>query len=278
MDSLQRLATACRTVAPLCALCIAPLAAALAELPGSELAAELRARGLEPARLVIPTRVTPKMKAWVHANVPAKLPEVQRVFRLHDALTEPWGLDLRQTADYTGTAEEAFASGTCNCLSFAFLFTTLARELGISTQYVGVDVAPLTERHDCLRVRSEHIAVAVGEGRRRIVLDCAGSVNQATHPRSEVEVLAMFYSNRGAELLIDSQDSAALEWLENAVVLDPGRASNWLNLGVARRRNGDFDGAEVAYRRALEIDPQDAVAKENLTLLLLLRDTSPPPP
>lgn len=45
-------------------------------------------------------------------------------------------------------------------------------------------------------------------------------------------------------------------------------AAFWFNLGVLRAQNSNPDGAAVAYRRTLEIDPNDLDALNNLGLLL----------
>lgn len=47
----------------------------------------------------------------------------------------------------------------------------------------------------------------------------------------------------------------AIPLFERAVALDAGNASYFYNLGAARQFSGDFDGAEFAYRRALELAP-----------------------
>jgi tetratricopeptide (TPR) repeat protein len=43
---------------------------------------------------------------------------------------------------------------------------------------------------------------------------------------------------------------------------------------VARRRTGDYQGAEQAYRQALEVDPRAASAYQNLGALLKIRGRS----
>ncbi len=228
---------------------------------------------------MLPTRSSEEIRAWALGTVPIELPPAQRALRLREAMTERWGLGLQHRDGYTGTASEVFESRVSNCLSFAFLFTTLARELGIATYYVSLDVAPRVRRHDTLRVRSEHVAVGVDRRSQRLVVDFAGVVLSGEEPRelSDLEVLAMFYANRGAELLLGGREREAIEWLEDAVVMSPHRAASWLNLGVARRRTGDLEGAAAAYERALEIDGDDLSAKENLALLRTLRRSTDRP-
>jgi Flp pilus assembly protein TadD len=70
---------------------------------------------------------------------------------------------------------------------------------------------------------------------------------------------------------------AALPWLESAVRLDPELDVAWLNLGVGLRRALTLDRdylncAEHAYRKALELNPNLVLARDNLTALMDIRN------
>ncbi|AHG90598.1 protein of unknown function DUF4388 [Gemmatirosa kalamazoonensis] len=55
---------------------------------------------------------------------------------------------------------------------------------------------------------------------------------------------------------------------ERAVAIAPAAGADaWLRLGNVRLRQGDRDAAAVAWRRALEVDPQHAIARGNLAAL-----------
>lgn len=262
-------------------LCILCTAAVGADVENSArlgtVKAAVQERSLDPQETVFPDLLTEEMKAWAHATVPAKLSPAHRAARLQQALMQPWGLNLRYREGYTGTAEEVFASGEFNCVSFAHLFSGLARELGIAAYYVKVHMGSRRERRDTFRIVSEHIAVGTGDDRHRRVFDSEGAIPRyrVVERLSDLEALAMFYSNRGAELLLDGQEKKAVDWLEKAVTIDPDSAVNWVNLGVALRRTQDPTGARQAYRKALAIDPDNAPAQENLELLLWLGDEAP---
>src|SRR5690554_1354605 len=59
---------------------------------------------------------------------------------------------------------------------------------------------------------------------------------------------------RGARKALDAQDYAAAEMLlSEATKLDPSEPSLSYNLGVARFRQGDFEGAARAFSRAAEL-------------------------
>lgn len=236
----------------------------------------LKARSLDPQEIVFPDRLTEEMRAWARAFVSDKLPPAERAVRLHQALTGPWGRALRYRAGHTGTAEEVFASGHFNCLSFAHLFVALARELGIDAHYVRIDRHMPRERHHTFRVASEHVGAAVVHRRERMVFDSTGaiSLHRVVERLTDLQALAMFYSNRGAEDLLAGEERQAMIWFQKASVMDAERATIWVNLGVALRRTGDLEGAERAYRRALEVDRRNVAASDNLKHLLKLRGSA----
>lgn len=66
--------------------------------------------------------------------------------------------------------------------------------------------------------------------------------------------------------------------LERAVAELPGSAMAWGNLGNVRALQEDLAGAEQAWRRALECDPTDAAARQNLARLLEQRVERPAGP
>ncbi len=184
-------------------------------------------------------------------------------------------LDLRYHQGYTGTAAETFASGRANCLAFTHLFVGMARELDIEAHFLRVDDLLSFEREGDLVVISGHVTAGFGSQRRPRILEFA--VFPAAEYRdvrllSDLNAVALFYSNRGAELLLSGDRDGAREWLEQAVRIDETLADAWVNLGVVRRRQGDLKGAEAAYRHAIEIEPELSSAYQNLSALLLKWD------
>lgn len=53
---------------------------------------------------------------------------------------------------------------------------------------------------------------------------------------------------------------------ERAVELDPDNASALNNLGVALEQQGEFDAAREAYEKALELKPDDLYIQQNYDL------------
>lgn len=53
---------------------------------------------------------------------------------------------------------------------------------------------------------------------------------------------------------------------QRAVELDPDNASALNNLAIALEQQGDFDGARAAYEKALELKPGDLYIQQNYDL------------
>jgi Flp pilus assembly protein TadD len=258
------------------------LAAAIA-LPGAlfataagvpdELGAEIARRGLDPARILRPMAIDGEMRSWLAGRVPEGPPE-ERLKALLAALIDSEGLGLRYSSGSTLTASEAFDGRQGNCLSFTHLFVALARELGLDVYYVEVRRTPRFEQDGDLVVVWEHVTAGFGPEGERLLLEFGSAppvTSQTSRRLSDLTAVAMHYSNRGAELLREGRREEALEWLRTAVALDSAWAHAWVNLGVAKRRSGDLEGAEAAYRRAIEADPRSLQPYFNLAGLLRSR-------
>ncbi len=240
---------------------------------GSDLERNLRARGLDPAGVIVPFEITAEMGAWAHARVPDNTPKENRLDRLLAAMIDQ--MQLKYESGRTATAREAFESKRANCLAFTSLFVGLARELGIPAFYLDVEDVERFEKDGDLMVVSGHVSAGydIGSGKVKI-LDFTPAQEpgyRRVHPVGDLRAVALFYSNRGAESLRAGNAVEALGWLRKAVEIDPDFAGAWVNLGVALRRQGDVAGAEAAYRKALEIAPQTSSAYSNLASILRMR-------
>ncbi len=239
-----------------------------------ELESELRERGVDPSTIVFPERLSAEMLDWLHAAVPRRGGDEEKLDRLLEALVADDGLGLVYEDGHTGTAEEVFDNRRANCLAFTHLFVGLTRELGLDTYYLGFNRIQEYRREGDLVLISGHVTAGYGTGRQRRILEF-GIIPEADYRQasrlSDVEALGLYYSNRGAELLRAERYDEARRWSETAVELVPDLADAWVNLGVVRRRSGDTAGAEAAYRRAVEADADHLPAYQNLSALMWLR-------
>ncbi|MCG6963936.1 MAG: tetratricopeptide repeat protein, partial [Acidobacteria bacterium] len=86
----------------------------------------------------------------------------------------------------------------------------------------------------------------------------------------DVTASALYHTNIGSVALKEGDVQGALTNLELATRLAPDVAAVWVNLGVARRRLGNLEGAAQAYEKALKAEPGDPSALTNLAYLYRL--------
>lgn len=261
-------------VASMVLLSLAGAAAVSAQRPANLiLEDQIRARGLDPAKIVVPFEVTEEMRVWAYNNVPrySGRPDERLDALLEALLLKEGGINLEYEARTSRPAREVFETGKANCLGFTMLFVGLSRSVGLETYFLLVDDLVTAEREGDLVVLSGHVTSALGPPSQRIVLDFAiAPVREYRRvgPIGDLTAIALYYSNRGAEELREGNLETAREWLETATKLEPELDDPWINLGVVRRRLGDNEGAEAAYRTALELDPSASSAYQNLAVLL----------
>lgn len=233
------------------------------------------ARGVDPEGVVFPDRLSEEMKRWLHGRYPRRAQSEQVLFRLLEYLESSQGPHLQYAAGYTGTAQEVFESGKYNCLSFSHLFLALGRELGVDARYLSVGRIRRYRKEGDVVIVSGHVTVGFGVGTEKRVLEfnVGPDVNyQTATPISDLTALALFYGNRGGELIQARKPAEAVEWLTTATRLDSRLPGPWVNLGVAKRRLGRLQEAEQAYWKAIEIDQEFFPAYRNLAGLYALLD------
>jgi tetratricopeptide (TPR) repeat protein len=73
---------------------------------------------------------------------------------------------------------------------------------------------------------------------------------------------------RSAIALMQAEDwRAAAERLEAITMAQPGLSGPWVNLGIARVKLGDSSGAEQAFKKAIEVNSQQAEARNQLGII-----------
>jgi len=75
-------------------------------------------------------------------------------------------------------------------------------------------------------------------------------------------------SDRGVAFLHKKDQLRCLADFNKAIALDPNYSYRYASRAFAKQNFGDLDGAVVDYQKAVELDPDDAVAHNNLGLLL----------
>jgi Flp pilus assembly protein TadD len=170
-------------------------------------------------------------------------------------------------ASATRTASDTFHSGFGNCLALTNLFVAAGRYIGIDANYQSVSVRPTWDHERTTMIRYEHI-VAVGNiGTESYVVDFLPEFLLGTQPSdivSDMDALALYYNNLGAEAVVNGKPEEAILHLRKTLALNRENTASWNNMGAAMRRTGQSRLAEFAYFQALQIDSHNYSALSNL--------------
>jgi Flp pilus assembly protein TadD len=146
----------------------------------------------------------------------------------------------------------------------------MGRAIGLPVRPASMKLASEAEARSDLWVVSTHMVAIYRKGPSVVVFDFdrgrEGPPVGLT-PRDDLWLNAVHLNNRGVEELVGGRPAVAAEVLGDAVLLAPRFAEAWGNLGVARRRSGDIEGAFDAYLLALQIQPRSHVIRGNVATL-----------
>lgn len=215
--------------------------------------------------------VPPELRAQLqHQVIDAGGPGRSRLELLANFLFQKSGLGMQYSVDATLTVEQAYRTRKANCLTFTLLTVALAREAGLQAYGQELDDIVTWRVDDDIVYRFNHVNAGITMGRSRFTVDVARDLVMARNPPepiSDQHLLALYYNNRAAELLVGASPAAAAPYMAMALQLDPRYAGAWANAGVLQLRQGDPRAAERDYLKALALDPKSASALVNLVTL-----------
>lgn len=194
----------------------------------------------------------------------------ERLRRLQTAFFDDKVFPFRYANRGTYTAAEAFARREGNCLSFTNLFVAMGRSLGIPVTTALVTRAQASEKEGDLIIVNNHVVAAYPYGTDWDYFDFDRRPHERPKvykPLDDLWITALYLNNRGADELRAGHPDIALRYFDYATRLAPGFPPAWGNLGVARRRLGDIQGALDAYAKALAISADDPTILGNLASL-----------
>jgi len=173
--------------------------------------------------------------------------------------------------DSTRTAQGTFEARQGNCLSFTNMFIAMARYVGIQAEYQEVDIPPDWSMNGQSFLFSQHVNVRLdlGADEIRVVDFNMYDFNVMYDKRiiSDQRARAHYFSNIGADYMLNGDNPSAFANFRQAVLEDRSFASAWINLGVLHRREGYPNYAETALKQALSIDQFNLIAMSNLANL-----------
>ncbi|MCC3862126.1 tetratricopeptide repeat protein [Pseudemcibacter aquimaris] len=216
--------------------------------------------------------VTPEMEKFLTDELGKVNGDANKARKLSKAIFDEKSLGLIYDPKLTYTANEAFIKGYGNCLSFSYLYSVLARRLGLDIQFQEIHILPEWDyASDDIYVENKHVNIRVKvSGNPDLIVD----IDEVLPERqldytllSKNDVEALYYGNIGAEYLINNDFQTAFKYFVKAIKMDPDNSSYWANLGVLYRRAGYNKTAEKSYFKALSLNSQDKATLNNLSFM-----------
>lgn len=186
-----------------------------------------------------PWKPPPGVVAWVADHWPEDGSVRHRSEHLHDLLTSPGGLGVRETPGASYAASEVARRAQADCVGFAMLYAGVARAMGLRARFAIEDRGPVGRRGG-LKIMESHLAVVFEIDRQTWVVDFAGVRRAHASLRSidDRAAAAILWSNFGARSLMADRCELALAWTRRAAEAAPRLASVRGNLATVERHCG----------------------------------------
>lgn len=193
-----------------------------------------------------------------------------RIETMVDFVFSAAGMGMRYDESATYTVAQSWEQRRANCIGFTLLFLALSREAGLSARPQEIRQTLIWQQSGTTLYRNSHVNLRLQAGPRRYTVDVARDLVIALDEPiaiNDQRLLAHYQNNIAIKQMAQGQIGAALARIEATLRLDPDYAIHWGNAGVIRLRSGDEGGAEHAYLRALELDPDEYGTLFNLVQL-----------
>lgn len=183
-----------------------------------------------------------------------------------------FGIDYRATHPTLPPAQ-AFEARQVNCLSYTLIYVAMARRMDLRAEVNDVILPPAWDMREggntMMLLRHVNAKVGLRDG-DDLIVDLEMQRYNPTYRQQTItgrRVEALYYSNRGMEILAQGDTLGAFLYMRRALALDPGRSYIWNNLGNLYFRNQRLLDAETAYLQGLSRDARDLSLTSNLGTL-----------
>jgi Flp pilus assembly protein TadD len=214
--------------------------------------------------------LTPEMKEFTARYSERDNRHSNRIWSLAYAVMDPYILDFDYDPQVTLPADQTFEQGVGNCLSFSSMFIAMAREAGLSAYFQEVEIQPIWQNVDDNLLASKHVNAVVYNNLNTYTVDVSRRKTrevEQTRRLSDTEADAQYYNNLGVDALIEQDIALAYAYFRKGLETDLSLDYIWSNLGVILRRNGQTEDAALAYRAALQLNPEQTAALNNLHVM-----------
>ncbi len=216
-----------------------------------------------------PFALNEEMKQFVDQHIDKSTDRLQQLQTLVRVVFQENALRFVYVPE-TRTAAETFSKRGGNCVSFTFLFISMARYLGYDARFREVEIAPIWSQVGNITSLGGHSNAAVFIGAQGYVVDLFPRVNAIQlggRIVSDARALAHFFNNRGVDRIVSKEPGLAIAYFEKALEADPTTSNVWVNKGVAHTFLREESEAEKCYLWALQLDAGELPAMNNLAVL-----------
>lgn len=197
--------------------------------------------------------------------------KVQALLRATFLPVEDGGLGMVYDNSRTRTVREVWEERRANCLGLTAYFVSACRVMGFDANFAEAPgVSQWRKVGGFIRHEKHMVATLDNKPTGVMVMDFAPDLRKNFYnviPLGEAKALAMFHSNRAVERLDAGNVDEAFEEAKAGIAASPLVGVAWNVLGVLHRVKDDPAASEVAFRKALEVDPSEAAACGNLETL-----------
>ena len=222
-----------------------------------------------------------EMKHMVNTELlPIKNPH-QRAKTLLEHLFAQDYVNLAYESNANLTATQTYHSQTANCMSLTIMAYVLAKEAELDVVFQDVKVPEFWVRNGQYNMVTGHVNllvkqpvennVAVMWGRKSLQIDFDPFITKKSFPKRPVNkatILAMFYTNKGAQAMVNQNYTKAYAYLKQATIAAPLFPSSWSNLGILYRLVENYPLANKTYQYALTLNPNNLTVLNNLAMLM----------
>ncbi len=205
----------------------------------------------------------------------------QRATQLLQHIFSKNNINLSYQNNANLTAIQTYNSQKANCISLTIMAFALAKEAGLKVKFQQLEVPEYWIRNGNYNLLAGHVNLVITSpsepskfnylGNDILEIDFDPFIVKKTFPKTLINqstVLAMFYNNKAAQLLILNKHLEAYAYIREAIQVAPEYSSSWSNLGILYKLNGNPLLANRVYRHAIALDSNNLTALTNLLLLL----------
>ena len=228
-------------------------------------------QALAMAELIEPMKVDSTVLDYLDIYIHRSMSEQQKARELVTILRSPAFMDVEYERSETLTAQQVFNKRKANCISFAYLYITLARHYGLNAEFQLIEKYPQWNKKGDIVSLDVHVNSVV-KLRRGIdlTIDIGRRNLQQLGTRTVIndqEALALFYNNLSVSAYSAGRYLEAYQRMAKAIASAPKMALLWSNLGAIYSNNNQWIEAEQSYKFALSVKPGSYTAINNLALL-----------